>query len=199
VRVAVIERETAQHAVARLCRVLGVSPSGYYAWRTRGPSRPRWHLDEVFIRIAKRTFCLWRAVDEDGMVLDILVQERRNQAAAETFLRRVVEGQPGEPRVVVTDKQASYAPAVREMLPHAEHRRHKGLNNRAENAHQPTRQRERRIRRFISAMQAQRFLEPFGLIYKHFSPRRHLLGAAAFRHALAGRRAIWRELTDIAV
>jgi putative transposase len=95
----------------------------------RPPARPKWHLDEVFIRIGKKTYYLWRAVDQDGVVLDILVQERRNQEAAETFLRRVVQGEPAEPRVVVTDKLASYGPALKQVLPRSEHRRHKGLNN----------------------------------------------------------------------
>jgi putative transposase len=164
----------------------------------RRPARPKWHLDEVFIKIAKKTYYLWRAVDADGMVLDILVQERRNQEAAETFLRRVVAGEPAAPRVIVTDKLASYSPAIKAVLPQTEHRQHKGLNNRAENSHQPTRQRERRMRRFKSPEQAQRFLEPFGPIYDHCCPRRHLLGAAAYRQALASRRAIWCELAGIA-
>jgi putative transposase len=164
----------------------------------RPPARPKWHLDEVFIKIAKKTYYLWRAVAEDGMVLDILVQERRNQEAAETFLRRVVEREPGEPRVVVTDKLASYAPVIRKVLPQAEHRAHKGLNNRAENSHQPTRQRERRMRHFKSPEQAQRFLEPFGPIYDHFAPKRHLLGAAVVRQELAERQGIWREITGVA-
>src|SRR5262249_9205047 len=85
----------------------------------RPPARPRWHLDEVFIRIRQKTYYLWRAVDEEGIVLDILVQERRNQEAAEAFLHRVVEGQPGEPRVVITDKLASYTPAIKKVLPRA--------------------------------------------------------------------------------
>jgi putative transposase len=165
--------------------------------RQRRPAaRPKWHLDEVFIRIRKQTYYLWRAVDQDGLVLDILVQERRNQEAAERFLRRVVAGEPGEPRVVVTDKLASYHPAIKKVLPHTEHRQHKGLNNRAENSHLPTRQRERRMRRFKSPGQAQRFLEPFGPISDHFCPRRHLLGAAAYRRVLAQRFLTWRAITS---
>jgi len=101
-----------------------------------------------------KTYYLWRAVDTDGMVLDILVQERRNQEAAEALLRRFVEGYPEEPRVAVTDKLASDAPALTKVFPHTEHRAHKGLHNRAENSHQPTRQRERAMRRFTSPEQA---------------------------------------------
>jgi putative transposase len=161
-------------------------------------ARPKWHLDEVFIRIRKQTCYLWRAVDQDGMALDILVQERRNQEAAERFLRQVVAGEPEKPRVVVTDKLASYRPAIKQVLPHAEHRQHKGLNNRAENSHLPTRQRERRMRRCKSPAQAQRFLEPCGPISDYFCPRRHLLGAAAYRRALAQRFLTWRTITSSA-
>jgi DDE domain len=103
-----------------------------------------------------------RAVDKHGVVLDILVPQRRDQLAAETFLRGVLAAAGSEPRVVITDKLASYPPALRRVLPSSEHRRHKGLNNRAENSHQPMRQRERAIRRFKSPEQAQRFLGPFG-------------------------------------
>jgi transposase-like protein len=107
-------------------------------------------LDEVQLRIKGRKHWLWRAVDQDGIVLDILVQERRNQEAAERFLRRLVEGNGYQPRVVITDKLASYPPAVRRVLPGVEHRRHKGLNTRAEHAHRPTRRRERVLQRFTS-------------------------------------------------
>lgn len=113
---------------------------------------------------------LWRAVDQEGLVLDILVQPRRNQEAAETFLRRVVNGCGYQPRVVVTDKLASYPPAVRRVLPRTEHRRHKGLNNRAENSHRPTRRRERVLQRFKSPAHAQQVLAPFGPISDHFRP-----------------------------
>jgi len=166
--------------------------------RRRPQPRDKWHLDEVFINMGGRTYYLWRAVDADGLVLDILVQERRNQEAAETFLRRVVDGYPAEPRVVVTDKLASYAPALKEVLPRTEHRRHKGLNNRAENSHQPTRQRERARRRFRSPEQAQRFLEPFGPIREHFCPGRHKLSASDYRTTLNARFATWHEVGGIA-
>ncbi len=130
--------------------------------------------------------------------IDILGQERRNQEAAETFLRRVVEGYAEEPRVVVTDKLASYTPAIKTVLPRTEYRKHKGLNNRAENSHQPTRQRERAMRRFKSPEQAQHFLEPSGPIREHFCPGRHRLSARAHRAILADRLATWREVTGVA-
>ncbi len=132
------------------------------------------------------------------MVLDLLVQERRNQEAAETFLRRVVDGYPQEPRVVVTDKLARYGPAVKKILPRTEHRKHKGLNNRVENSHQPTRQRERALRKFKSPEQAQRFLEPFGPIRDHFCPGRHRLSAGCYRAILTDRFATWHEATGVA-
>jgi putative transposase len=118
----------------------------------------KWHLDEVVICIAGRKHWLWRAVDQHGVVLDILVQSRRDTAAAKRLLRKLLKKQGWAPRVMITDKLASYAAAKRSIIPGVEHRRHKGLNNRAENSHQPTRRRERIMKRFKSAGQAQRFL-----------------------------------------
>jgi len=140
---------------------------------------------------------LWRAVDQDGQVLDILVQARRDQRAAVRFLRKLRNGRAYVPRVVVTDTLASYGAALREILPSVEHRRHKGLNNRAENSHQPTRERERRMRRFTSPGHAQRFLAAYGPIASHFRPRRHRLTAAAYRETSAERFATWRAVTGI--
>jgi transposase-like protein len=117
-------------------------------------------LDEVLLKINGKRHWLWRAVDQNGVVLDILVQRRRDQNAAECFLRQVVDGVGYEPRVVITDKLASYPPAIRRVLPKSEHRRHKRLNNRVENSHLPTRKRERVLQRFKSAEHAQHFLGP---------------------------------------
>jgi putative transposase len=127
-----------------------------------GRRRPRrgdkWFLDEVALTMNKRRYWLWRAVDQDGTVLDILVQSRRDQHAAERFLHRVLDAEDGvEPRVIVTDKLASYVPAIKRTVPNADHRRHKRLNNRAENSHRPVRKRERAMQRFKSPEQAQRF------------------------------------------
>jgi hypothetical protein len=110
-------------------------------------------------------------VDQDGNILDILVQSRRNKHAAKKFFRKLLKGLQYVPRVIITDKLASYAAAKREIMGSREHRQHKGLNNRAERSHQPTRQRERTMRRFKSPGQAQRFLSAFGPILDHF--RRH--------------------------
>ena len=112
----------------------------------------------VYLKINGKTHYLWRAVDQDGNVLDILVQGRRNKQAAKRFFRKLLKGLQYVPRVIITDKLKSYGAAKREILPGVEHRQHKGLNNRAENSHQPTRLREKKMRRFKSAKQAQRFL-----------------------------------------
>ena len=165
--------------------------------RHRRRAAGKWHLDEVQVKIKGKKHWLWRAVDADGLVLDTLVQERRDQHAAERFLRRVGDGEEQAPRVGVTDKLASYSPALRRVLPGVEHRRHKGLNNRAENSHQPTRERERRMRRFKSPGHAQRFLAAYGPIASHFRPRRHRLTAAAYRQTRAERFAAWRAVTGV--
>ena len=161
--------------------------------------RPRpgdtWHLDEVFISINGVQHYLWRAVDQDGTMLDILVQSRRDKAAARKFFRRLLKRLAYVPRVVITDKLASYGAARREVLPGVEHRQHKRLNNRAENSHQPTRERERRMRRFKSPGHAQRFLAAYGPIASHFRPRRHRLTATAYRQTRTERFATWRAVT----
>jgi putative transposase len=134
-------------------------------------------------------------VDQHGNVLDILVQSRRNKQAAKRFFRKLLKGLTYVPRVIITDKLKSYAAAKREILPGVEHRQHKGLNNRAENSHQPTRLREKKMRRFKSAGHAQRFLSAFGLISGHFQPRRHRLSAKEYRATLQNRFQTWNEVT----
>ena len=130
----------------------------------------KWHLDEVFIKIRGKTYYLWRAVDQHGIVLDILVTSRRDAKAATRFFRKLLTGLESVPRVLVTDKLASYGVAHRRLIPGVEHRRSKYLNNRAENSHQPTRARERAMRRFRSAGGAQRFFSAFSGISPHFRP-----------------------------
>jgi putative transposase len=129
-------------------------------------------LDEVAVKIAGKQHWLWRAVDQDGVVLDILVQSRRDKNAAKRLLRKLLKKQRRAPRVLITDKLASDAAAKREIMSGVEHRQHKGLNNRAENAHQPTRRRERQMKRFKSPGQAQRFLSAHDQINNLFHLRR---------------------------
>ena len=180
--------------VRQWCRKFGQQYAN--ALRRRRPrTGDKWHLDEVFISINGAQHYLWRAVDQDGTILDILVQSRRNTAAARKFFRQLLKARAYVPRVVITDKLASYGAAKREVLPSVEHRRHKGLNNRAENSHQPTRERERRMRRFKSPGHAQRFLAAYGPIAGHFRPRRHRLTAAAYRATRAERFRTWHEVT----
>ncbi len=166
--------------------------------RRRRP-RPgdKWHLDEVFITIRGKTHYLWRAVDQHGTVLDILVQSRRNAAAAKKFFRRLLTGLRYVPRVLITDKLRSYGAAHRVVMPSVEHRCSKYLNNRAENSHQPSRQRERTMKGFTSPGHAQRFLSAFSGISPHFRPRRHRLTADAYRREMTSRFATWNEVTGL--
>ena len=157
----------------------------------------KWHLDEVFIKVNGRRQYLWRAVDQDGNVLDILVQSRRNAKAAKRFLAKLMKKQRQVPRVLVTDKLRSYAAAHRDLMPSTEHRQSKYLNNRAENSHQPTRQRERAMKGFRSPGRAQRFLACFSLISPHFRPRRHLLSATEYRTEMRHRFRVWNEVTGL--
>jgi putative transposase len=147
------------------------------------------------VSINGKTHYLWRAVDQDGNVLDILVQSRRNKKAAKRFFRKLLKGLRYIPRVIITEKLKSYSAAKRDILPGVKHRQHKGLNNRAENSHQPTRLREKKMRRFKSAKQAQRFLSAFGPISGHFQPRRHRLRAKEYRALLQARFLVWNEVT----
>ncbi len=182
--------------VRQWCRKFGQA----YANQLRR-SRPRpgdkWHLDEVFLKINGKTHYLWRAVDQEGNVLDILVQSRRNKAAAKTFFRKLLKGCGYMPRVIITDKLASYGAAKREVMPGVEHRQSRYLNNRAENSHRPTRRRERGMQRFKSAGHAQRFLSVFGPIRDHFCPRRHLLKAGEYRAQRQHRFQVWNEVTGV--
>src|SRR6478735_7422043 len=140
----------------------------------------KWHLDEVVLKIAGAKHWLWRAVDQTGIVLDVLVQRRRDKHAAKRLLRKLLKKQMRPPRVLVTDKLASYPAAKQELMPGVEHRRHKGLNNRAENSHQPTRRRERQMKRFKSARQVQRFLSAHDQINNLFRLHRDHLPAADY-------------------
>jgi putative transposase len=163
--------------------------------RRRPQTGDQWHLDEVFHKINGVTHYLWRAVDQNGVVIDILVQPRRDRFAAMRFFRKLLRPLRVRLRVIVTDKLRSYAAAKRIVMPGVAHRQHRYLNNRAENSHQPKRERERRMRRFKSARHAQRFVEVHGIIASHFRPRRHLLSAADYHRLRTKRFRIWNEVT----
>ncbi len=165
--------------------------------RRRPHCGDKWYLDEIFLTIRGQRHYLWRAVDQDGNVLDILVQSHRNKKAAKRFFRKLLKGLQYVPRMIITDKLKSYGAAKREILPGVEHRQHKRLNNRAENSHQPTRLREKKMRKFKSAKHAQRFLSAFGPISQHFQPRRHRLSAREYRAILQGRFQTWNEITRV--
>jgi putative transposase len=187
--------QVSYEAIRLWCRKFGPLLAAKLRRRLSHRRGAKWFLDEVALTINKRRYWLWRAVDQDGTVLDILVQARRDQHAAERFLRRVLDAEENaEPRVVITDKLASYVPAIRRVLPNSEHRRHKRLNNRAENSHRPVRKRERAMQRFKLPEQAQRFLETFSALCNHFRPRRHRLSAAGYRHIMRERFGDWREI-----
>src|SRR5215510_1875519 len=138
---------------------------------------------------------LWRAVDQDDNVLDILVQRRRDKKAAKKFFRKLLKELSSVPRVIITDKLKSYGAAKREILPSVEHRQHRYLNNRAENSPQPTRQRERQRQGCKSPGQAQRFLAAYGPIAQHFRPHRYRFAAPAYRQEMRNRFQIWQEIT----
>jgi putative transposase len=178
------------------CRKFGQTFANQLRCRRARPG-DKWHLDEVFITIKGKTHYLWRAVDQDGNVLDILVTSRRNARSAKRFFRKLLKGLRYVPRVVITDKLRSYGAAHREVLPSVEHRRSTYLNNRAENSHQPTRQREHAMKKFTSAGGAQRFLSAFSGISPHFRPRRHRLPAVQYRREMTSRFATWNEVVGL--
>lgn len=170
-------------AVRYWCRKFGQQYANQLRHRRPQPG-DKWHLDEVCLTIQGERHYLWRAVDQEGHVLDILVQRRRHKTVAKKFFRKLLKGLEYVPRVIVTDRLKSYAAAKREMLPGADHRQHRYLHNHAENSHQPTRQRERRMGRFKSSGHAQRFLVAYGLMAAHFRPRRHHLRAGKYHQEM---------------
>jgi len=163
--------------------------------RREGRLGDTWYLDEVFVTIQGQRQYLWRAVDQDGDVIDILVQPRRNRRAAKRFFRKLLKGQGSEPRRLVTDKLSSYGAAHRDVMPSVVHDTKRYANNRVEVSHQPTRQRERQMRRFRSAAQAQRFLSVHGVILNLFRVGRHLLRPANHRMLRARSFLVWHEAT----
>jgi putative transposase len=157
-----------------------------------------WHLDEVVISISGEKRYLWRAVDQDGYVLDEVVQIHRDTKAAQRLLTRLLRKQGCPPKRIITDKLRSYAAAKRKVMPKVEHRQHKGLNNRAENSHVPVRKRERMMQGFRSWSGLQRFVSTFSAIRNHFVPpcSHHSAGATRF-HRLRS-MAEWKAVTAAA-
>ena len=181
-------------AVRQWCRKFG--PSDANQRRRRRPQcGDQWHLDAVFLTIRGERPDRWRAVDQDGYVLDILVHSRRNTQAAPQCFRTRLKGCQDAPRVIMTAQLKRDGTATRERWPSLAHRPHGDLNHCAETSHQPTRQREQRRPRFTSPGHAQRFLSASGPIAPHVRPRRHRLPVPQYRPAMAPRFQRWREIT----
>ncbi len=154
-------------------------------------------IDEVFVKIDGEQHYLWRAVDQDGEVIDVFLQSRRDGAAAKRFFRRILKAHQGEPRRIVTDKLRSYGVAHRELMPDVIHDTSQYANNRAELSHQPTRVRERGVRRFKSPRQAQRYLSIHAAVYNLFNLGRHLVSAIHYRLLRQGALLSWRQATAV--
>ena len=163
--------------------------------KRRGRLGDTWFLDEVFIKIHGELHYLWRAVDQDGDTIDILIQKRRNKEAAKRFFRKLLKGQCLSPRRMTTDKLKSYSAAHREVMPSVVHSTEQYENNRAELSHEPTRQRERQMRRFKSAGQAQRFLTIHGIVGNLFRLGRHLIRAVHYREFRSRAFFEWQQVT----
>jgi putative transposase len=163
--------------------------------RRQGRLGDIWYLDEVFVTIRGERHYLWRAVDQDGDVIEILVQRKRNARAAKRFFRKLLKGQGSPPWQLVTDKLKSYSAAHRVVLSSVNHVTARYENNRAEVSHEPTRQRERQMRRFKSAGQAQRFLSVHGVVLNFFRFSRHRMGAENYRWLRARAFKDWSAVT----
>jgi putative transposase len=190
--------QVSNEAVRLWCQKFGTSFAEQLKRRER-KSGSTWHLDEVFVKIGGRQVYLWRAVDEHGQVLDILVQEKRDTDAAERFFRRLLTEVSEPPERIITDKLGSYGAAKAkvselQVVEHLQVRSDARLNNRVEQSHQPTRQRERRMQGFPSLDAAQLFLSSFSRFCNHFRLRRHLLCAPQYRQVLRERFAVWHEV-----
>jgi len=153
------------------------------------------YIDEVFVKIQGKQQYLWRAVDQDGEVVDVYLQTRRDRAAAKRFFKRLLKNHHDEPRKIVTDKLRSYGVAHRELIPDTIHDTSQYANNRAELSHQPTRVRERGMRRFKSMQQAQRFLSVHAMVYNLFNLGRHLVSAKHYRSSRQRAFTSWETVT----
>ena len=166
--------------------------------RRRPRPDDRWHLDEMVVRIGGRHMYLWRAVDSEGEVLDMLVQRRRDKFAALRLLRKLLKRQGFAPRTIVTDRLRSYAAALRDLGFAGHHEMGLRANNRAENSHLPIRQRERKMQRFKSAKSAQRFLFVHAAIYNTINLQRHLISRSTLRLFRAEAMSVWHCVTAAA-
>jgi transposase-like protein len=166
--------------------------------KRRDPAFGIWHIDEVFENIGGKQMYLWRAVDGEGEVLDVLVQKRRNKRAALKLMRKLLRNQGVRPLKIVTDKLKSYGAAFRDLrLSHLQDTGHH-LNNRAESSHVPIRRRERKLQRFKSQRSAQRFLSIYGPIYNLFNIQRHLISRRTLRIFRNLALAEWQTVTTAA-
>ena len=166
--------------------------------RRRGPAFDVWHLDEIFVNIGGKQMYLWRAVDGEGTVLDVLVQKRRNKRAALKLMRKLLRNQGVRPTRIVTDKLKSYGAAFRDLrLGHLHETGHR-QNNRAESSHVPIRRRERKMQRFKSQSSAQKFLSTHGPIYNLFNVHRHLISRRTLRIFRNQAMAEWQTMTTAA-
>jgi len=166
--------------------------------RRRPKPHSTWHLDEVFIKTDRRLVYLWRAVDAEGEVLDVLVQSKRDKRAALKLMRKLLKKMGVAPNRIVTDDLRSYGAAARDLGISRRHERGRWRNNRAENSHQPTRRRERKMQGFKSAGSAQRFLSVHAATYNTFNVQRHLISAKTHRAFRASAMQVWREVAAAA-
>lgn len=185
-----VSHQTVRHWVEKFGRHF----AGEIRRRSAGRLGDKWYLDEVVIAIGGEKHWLWRAVDQDGFVLDVLVQSRRNTKAAKRLMRKLLKGQGHSPRVMITEKLRSYGAAKREIMPGVEHRSHKGLNNRAENSHQPTRRRERIMKGFKSARHLQRFVSIHDPVANLFHFPRHNIPSDQYRELRTAAMQVWNEI-----
>jgi putative transposase len=162
---------------------------------TRPKAHNRWHLDEMVISIAGRRMYMWRAVDSEGEVLEILVQPRRDQAAALRLIRKLLRRQAFAPAAIVTDKLRSYGAALREIGFSGRHEQGLRANNRAENSHRPLRRRERTMQGFKSAKSAQRFVSVHAAVYNTFNVQRHLISRVTHRQFRTASQNSWTDAT----
>jgi transposase-like protein len=184
--------EVSYETVRRWVRKFGATVAQRLRKQRPHPS-DRWHLDEMVVRIAGRRMYLWRAVDHEGEILDMLVQRRRDKRAALRLIRKLLRKHGVAPKLVVTDKLRSYGAAFREL--HLTCRHDQGLrqNNRAENSHQVVRRRERKMQRFKSAASAQRFLSMHAAVHNTFNHQRHLISRSTLRIFRAEAAAQWLD------